>query len=35
MTIVGLLGTIHNEEISNRVNCTLSLYRDIRKDDLS
>lgn len=29
MTIVGLLGTIHNEEIRNRVNCTLSLYKDI------
>ena len=29
MTIVGLLGTIHNEEIRNRVNCTLNLYKDI------
>ncbi|WP_268627683.1 hypothetical protein [Paenibacillus alvei] len=29
MTIVGLLGTIHNEEIRHRVNCTLNLYKDI------
>ena len=29
MTIVGLLGTIHNEELRAKYNCTLSLYKDL------
>ncbi|RED59167.1 hypothetical protein [Cohnella lupini] len=29
MTIVGVLGTIHNESLRNQFNCSLDLYRDL------